>query len=112
MTSKPPDKIAEAKVVLHLEVEVEQKDRPRFLRFCRKAFPVYESVGGNRMALYEDRAKPGRFDEVGYYKTLADYRRSEAAIRNDPVQAALIKEWRSLLKAPPEVSVFVRKEFQ
>ncbi|TBR25884.1 hypothetical protein EPO15_01380 [bacterium] len=97
--------LAEAAVVLHLEVEVEPARREEFRAFCRRAFPVYESVGGCRMALYEDPAKPGRYFETGYYKTMADYRRGEAALESDPAQAALIKEWRALLKGPPRVSV-------
>lgn len=105
--SLPPESIAEAEVVLHLEIEVAGKDRARFLDFCRRAFPVYESTGGCRMALYE--AAPGRFDEVGYYRTPADYRRGENAIKNDPAQAALIREWRALLKAPPRVAVYARR---
>lgn len=97
--------IAEAAVVLHLEVEVAPERRAAFREFCRRAFPVYEGVGGCRMALYEDPAKPGRYFETGYYATMADYRRAEAALEGDPVQAALIKEWRGLLSAPPRVSV-------
>ena len=98
-------KITDAKVVLHLRIEVAPSKRAQFLAFCRKAFPVYESVGGCRMALYEDQMRPGHFDEVGYYETNADFRRGETAIRKDPVQAALIQEWRALLKSPPQVSV-------
>lgn len=35
-----------------LEVEVLQESRAAFIDFCRRAFPVYESIGGTRMALY------------------------------------------------------------
>ncbi|MBI5594924.1 MAG: hypothetical protein HY928_02420 [Elusimicrobia bacterium] len=97
-----------AEVVLHLLIEVAPEKRAAFLAFCRRAFPVYESGGGCRMALYEDLSAPGRFDEVGYYLTQADYERGEKAIQEDPAQAALIKEWRSLLKGPPKVSVVKR----
>lgn len=103
-----PETIEEAGVVLHLEVEVAEGDRARFLDFCRRAFPVYESVGGCRMALYEDRSARGRFDEVGYYAAEGDLERAEAALRDDPTQAALIKEWRSLLKGAPKVTVYRR----
>ena len=107
---RQPERIEEAGVVLHLEVDVAPEQRAKFLDFCRRAFPVYESVGGTKMALYEDKSNPNRFDEVGCYETLADYQRGEDAIRNDPVQSALIKEWRTLLRASPKVSIFVRKE--
>ena len=106
---RAPSGISDAEVVLHLLIEVDARRRRKFLGFCRRAFPVYESVGGCRMALYEDEARPGCFDEVGYYRTKADYRRGEKAIRNDPAQMALIKEWRVLLKGPPAVSVYVKK---
>ena len=108
--SLPPSAIADADVVLHLEVEVAAGRRQDFLDFCRRAFPVYESVGGCRMALYEDPAKPGHFFETGYYRTADDYARAERALEDDPAQAALIKEWRALLAAPPRVSV-VRRVF-
>jgi hypothetical protein len=104
MTS--PLRISDAEVVLHLLVDVAPAKRRKFLAFCRRAFPVYETVGGCRMVLYEDKARPGRFDEVGYYRTKADYRRSENAIRNHPAQAVLIKEWRSLLSGPAKASVY------
>lgn len=104
----PPEALADAAVVLHLDVEVEPERRAGFLDFCRRAFPVYESVGGCRMALYEDPAKPGRFFETGFYRTMDDYRRAERALSEDPAQAALIKEWRALLKGPPRVSVVAK----
>ena len=106
--SLPPEAIADAQVVLHLEVEVSPVRRDDFLEFCRRAFPVYESVGGCRMALYEDPAKPGRFFETGYYRAEADYARAERALEEDPAQASLIKEWRALLAGPPRVSVVRR----
>ena len=37
---------------------------------------------------------------------MPDYKRSEDAITNDPAQARLIAEWRSLLSGPPKVSVY------
>lgn len=104
-TDSAPALIAEAEVILHLNVEVPRAKRAQFLDFCRRAFPIYERIGGNRMFLYEDAANSGHFDEVGYYRTAADYSRSEDAIKNDPVQAGLIREWRGLLSAPPKVSV-------
>lgn len=108
MPHSGPETITDAAVVLHLEVEVDAPRRGDFLDFCRRAFTVYESVGGCRMALYEDSAKTGRFFETGYYRTEADYARAERALEADPVQAALIKEWRALLSAPPRVSVVRR----
>ncbi len=108
----PPDAIAEAEVVLHLEVEAAVGRREDFLDFCRRAFPVYESVGGCRMALYEDPAKAGRFFETGYYRTEADYARAERALEADPAQAALIREWRALLAGPPRVSVVRRTKLK
>lgn len=103
--SPPPWLIEDAAVVLHLHVEVAQEKRKQFFDFCHRAFPIYESIGGNRMFLYEDASAPGHFDEVGYYRTQDDYRRSEDAIKNDPVQAKLISEWRSLLSSPPKVTI-------
>lgn len=109
MEAKPaPDRLADAEAVLYLEIDVEDPNRERFLDFCRRAFPVYESVGGTRMALYEHEVRPGRFVEVGYYRSLEDYRRSEAALEQDPRQAALLKEWRGLLKEAPRVALFKR----
>jgi len=104
-----PATLEDAAVVLHLLIEVAPDRRADFLAFCRRAFPVYESVGGLRMALYEDAADPNKFDEAGYYASMDDYRRSEAALESDPAQAALIREWRALLKGPPQVRVFVRR---
>ncbi len=103
-----PSAIDEAQVVLNLELEVAPENRQRLLDFCRRAFPVYESLGGSLFVLYEDAASPERFNEVGYYRTGADYKRGEAAIKNDPVQSVLIAEWRSLLKQPPRVSVYTK----
>ncbi|MBI5199969.1 MAG: hypothetical protein HY925_00150 [Elusimicrobia bacterium] len=101
----PPEAIADADVVLHLRVQVTPQVRDAFLSFCRRAFPVYESVGGCRMALYEDSRAPGRFDEVGYYRTESDYARAEAALKDRPEQAELIREWKTLLSGPPDVSI-------
>ena len=101
-----PKLLDDAQVILHLEVEVAPENRARFLDFCRRAFPIYESTGGNRMALYEDISRPGFFNEVGYYRTLEDYRRGESAVKSDPIQAALIAEWRALLNTAPKVSVY------
>ncbi|MBI3565657.1 MAG: hypothetical protein HY079_10715, partial [Elusimicrobia bacterium] len=84
-----PATIDDAAVVLHLFVRAAPGRRGDFLAFCRRAFPVYESVGGLRMALYEDSGDPDAFDEVGYYATMDDYRRSTAALESDPAQAAL-----------------------
>ena len=98
--------VAEAEVVLNLEVEVPPENRARFFDFCRRAFPVYESVGGNRMLVYEDASRPGRFNEIGYYRTMEDYKRGEDAIKDDPAQIRLIAEWRSLLSGPPKVTLY------
>lgn len=109
MTRNAPKTLEESEVILRLGVEVAEDNRPRFLAFCERAFPIYESYGGCRMMLYADNAHPGRFDEVGYYATLEDYRRSEKAIEEDPVQAGLIKEWKTLLEKPPTVSITTRR---
>ena len=106
--SAPELNIAGVEVVLNLEIEVAPENRARLFDFCRRAFPVYESVGGNRMALYEDAARPGRFNETGYYRTMEDYKRGEDALKNDPAQVRLIAEWRSLLNSPPKVTVYRR----
>ena len=108
--SAPELSIADAEVVLHLEIEVPPENRARFFDFCRRAFPVYEGVGGNRMVLYEDAARPGRFNEVGYYRTMTDYKRGEEAIKNDPAQIRLIEEWRSLLSGPAKVSIYQKND--
>ena len=108
MDFAPPVIIKDAEIVLHLEIDVPQKNRQRFLEFCGRAFPVYESIGNAKMTLYEDTVKPGRFNEVGYYRTLEDYKRGEHAIRNDPAQARLIEEWRTLLNGQPKVTVYRR----
>jgi hypothetical protein len=100
--------IAGVEVVLNLELEVAPENRERFFDFCRRAFPVYESNGGNRMFLYEDASRPGRFNEAGYYRTMADYKRSEDAITNDPAQARLIAKWRSLLLGAPKATIYRR----
>ncbi len=73
-----PFLINEAEVVLNLESEAAPENRERLLAFCRRAFPIYESLGG------------------------------EAAIKDDPIQSALIAEWRALLKTPPRVSVYTK----
>jgi hypothetical protein len=98
-----------SEVVLHLEIEVPPENRERFFDFCRRAFPVYEGAGGTKMVLYEDAAHPGRFDEVGYYRTMADYERGENAIKTDPAQVRLIEEWRALLRSAPKVTVYRRR---
>ncbi|MCL5774121.1 MAG: hypothetical protein M1536_07060 [Firmicutes bacterium] len=102
-------KIEEAGVVLHLEIEVSEENRSKFFNFCKKAFPVYESTGGNKMMLYEVESKSGHFNEVGYYRSLEDYKRSEYAIEHDPVQVSLIKEWLTLLEKPPEVTIYIKR---
>jgi|CXWL01.1.fsa_nt_gi hypothetical protein len=104
-----PEFISDAEVILHLNVEVSEAKRTQFLDFCRRAFPIYESIGGNRMFLYEDTSNPGHFDEVGYYRTADDLRRSEDAIKKDPVQVELIREWRALLNSSPRVTVQHKK---
>ena len=108
VTRPAPEKSSDAEVLLRLEVQVPPEKREDFLAFCRRAFPVYESIGGCRMALYEDRDRPGCFDELGWYATAEDLDRAETALREDPVQAALIRQWRGLLSAPPKVSIHRR----
>jgi hypothetical protein len=100
--------IDDAQVVLHLECE--PRDPEALKEFCRRAFPVYESLGGCCMALYESRERPGCFDEVGYYQSEADYLRAEKALEQDPQQVALIREWKALLKTAPKVRVVTRSE--
>lgn len=102
-------KIDEAEVILHLEIEVSEENRSEFFDFCKRAFPIYESTGGNKMVLYEVESKSGHFNEVGYYRSLEDYKRSEYAIEHDPVQSVLIKEWRALLEKPPKVTIYVKR---
>jgi hypothetical protein len=102
----PELSLDEAQVVLNLEIEVPLENRERFFDFCRRAFPVYESVGGCRMILYEDVSRPGRFNETGCYRTMDDYKRGENAIKNDPAQARLIAEWRALLNGAPKVTIY------
>ena len=104
--STPNLSVDDADIVLNLEIEVPLENRERFFDFCRRAFPIYESVGGNRMILYEDASRSGRFNEVGYYRTMEDYKRGEDAINNDPAQARLIAEWRALLSGPPKATVY------
>lgn len=100
-----PTAIGEAAVVLLLEIEVGEARRQTLRDFCEHAFPIYESLGGCHMQLYEDRAKRGRFVEIGYYRSEADYERAERAIKEDPVQSGLIEEWRGLLTEAPKVLV-------
>lgn len=110
MNPAGPSVIEEAGTVLHLEIKIPERNRAKFLEFCRRAFPVYESVGGTKMVLYEDPSRPGCFNEVAYYRTSGDYERSSGAVENDPVQAGLIKEWRSLMDEPPRVTVYCRRD--
>lgn len=110
MSSPRPETIEEAEVVLHLEVDVVGENHAAFIDFCRRAFPIYESLGGNRMVLYEDKKNSNRFNEIAYYRTEADFQRGEYAVVHDPVQSALIKEWRSLLKGPPKVTTWLLRK--
>ncbi len=103
MTFRPA--AIEAAVVVRLELLVAPENRARFLEFCRRAFPLYESVGGTTMLLYEREGEPGRFDELACYASEEDRARSERALEQDPAQRRLIEEWRGLLAAPPRVVV-------
>lgn len=98
----------DAEVVITLEIQVAPADAEPLRAFCREAFPVYESVGGLKMVLYEDPKTPGRFQEVCYYRTAADCARSEAALESDPRQADCIRRWKALLAAPPKVTRWTR----
>lgn len=97
--------IKNTEVVLYLGITVKPENRQKFLDFCKRAFPIYESLGNNKMVLYENIKNLNQFEEVGYYLTLDDYKRAEQAIETDPIQSNLIKEWRLLLADPPSVKI-------
>lgn len=99
-------RIEQAQVILHLKIRLLPGCDAAFAAYLVDAFPVFEAPGGCKGVVYQ--LDDGRFDEVFYYATEADYLAGERAIHEDPAQIALLQRWRALLAGPPEVEVVRR----
>ncbi len=100
--------IDEAAVVLHLHIRVQAEHRQAFFAYVQDAFPVFEAQGDCRGVVYAVAGDPEAYDEVFYYRTEEAYQAGERAIREDPVQVALLQRWRALIAGPPTVVVHRR----
>ncbi|HEY9842174.1 MAG: hypothetical protein ACAI44_06825 [Candidatus Sericytochromatia bacterium] len=97
--------ISEAAVVLHLHIRVQPEKLTEFWDYVQQAFPVFEARGDCKGMVYAEGDEPGCFDEVFYYQSEAAYLAGEKAIRENPVEIALLAQWRSLLAEAPRVEV-------
>ena len=95
-----------AAVELHLRIRVASGDRDAFLAFLRGAVPFYESPGGIRIRLLEDRDDPERFVEVVESATERAYLDDQKRVEEDPEMKAYLSRWRELLAEPPTVEVY------
>lgn len=95
-----------AGIELHLRIRVKSGDRDAFFTFLRRAVPFYESPGGIRIRLLEDRDSPERFIEVVEYATERAYRDDQRRVEEDPEMKAYLSRWRGLLAEPPVVEVY------
>lgn len=89
--------------LITLSYRVAPEQRELLLAFLRRAFPRYESPGGLRMGLYEDRKEPNRFLELVAYSDEASYAADQKRIEQEPEMQALLAEWRALLDGSLEV---------
>lgn len=98
--------IEEAAVVLHLRIRVKAANRAAFLQYIDEAFPYYMKSGNSVAVVYQSADDPESYDEVFYYRTEEAYQAGEKAVAENPVDQALLKRWRALLDAPPQVEVY------
>lgn len=95
-----------ARIELHLRIRASAGRREDLIGFLRRAIPFYESPGGIRIRLLEDRSDPDRFIEVVEYAGEEAYRRDERRVASDPEMRRWLDEWRALLAEPPVVEVY------
>lgn len=97
-------KIEDIAVILHLKIEIKPDCLQAFRDYIDKAFPIFEATGGSKGMVYACE-EPNCFDEVFYYQSEEAFQAGDRAIQENPVQAELLKHWRSLLVGPPIVEV-------
>ena len=89
--------------VVLLDQAVSPERRAELLEFFGEAFPFYDGPGGSRMALYEDRTRPGHFVELVLFEDEAAWRQSEARLETDPSMTTMLGRWRAHLARDPTV---------
>ncbi len=94
------------RIELHLRVRVKPGRRADFLVFLREATPFYESPGGIRIRLLEDRSDDHRFIEVVEYADEGAYARDQGRVEQDLVMRGYLERWRALLAEGPGVEVY------
>ena len=97
------------RIDLHLRVRVAPENRAAFDAFLREAIPFYESPGGIRIRLLEDRTDPTRLIEVVEYDSREAYERDQKRVESDPRMKVYLERWRALLEGPPVVEVYARR---
>lgn len=95
-------------IELHLRIRVSHVRRAEFDAFLREAIPFYESPGGIRVRVLEDRDDPTRLIEVVEYASRADFERDQLRVEQDPRMKGYLERWRALLDGAPVVEVYGR----
>lgn len=95
-----------APIELHLRVQIPAGTRDRFFTFLHEAIPFYESPGGIRVRLLEDKSDEHRFIEVIEYDSQESFDRDDLRVREDPEMKSMLERWRALLEQPPVVEVY------
>jgi quinol monooxygenase YgiN len=93
-------------IQLHLRIRVANAKRDEFLAFLREAIPYYESPGGIRVRLLEDRSDSQRFIELVEYADDATYEADQVRVERDSLMKEYLARWRALLDGPPVLEAY------
>jgi RimJ/RimL family protein N-acetyltransferase/quinol monooxygenase YgiN len=98
------------RIDLHLRIRVLPQNRAAFDAFLREAIPFYESPGGIRIRLIEDKADATRLIEVVEYASAEVFEADQRRVENDATMREYLARWRALLDGPPVVEVYRRAD--
>lgn len=94
------------RMILHLRIRVEQKNRESLLHFLREAVPFYENTGGITIRLLQNEKDPSQLIEVVEYENREIYERDQVRVDTDPQMQGYLQNWHSLLDGPVEVEIY------
>ena len=93
-------------IELHLRIRVPPERRRAFDAFLAEAAAYYESPGGIRIRLLENRSDPADLLEIVEYESMEVFDADQRRVENDPVMRGYLARWRALLDGPPVVEVY------
>src|SRR5689334_2047838 len=94
------------RIVLHLNIAVQNTRREELLEFLREARSFYEEIPGAVVRLLQNRDNPQSFIEVIEYETIEAYELDRTRVDSDAKMQAYLSRWRSLLNGPVRIEIY------